>query len=42
MGEFGFVVIKFLDYEIVNFEVVIIVVENGVVMVKFRVFEFMK
>ncbi|WP_187863710.1 plasminogen-binding N-terminal domain-containing protein [Helicobacter pylori] len=42
VGEFGFVVTKLSDYEIVNSEVVIIAVENGVATAKFRAFESMK
>ncbi len=42
VGEFGFVVTKLSDYEIVNAEVVIIAVENGVATAKFRAFESMK
>ncbi len=42
VGEFGFVVAKLSDYEIVNSEVVIIAVENGVATAKFRAFESMK
>ncbi|EMG90134.1 plasminogen-binding protein PgbA [Helicobacter pylori GAM201Ai] len=42
VGEFGFVVTKLSDYEIVNSEVVIIAVENGVATAKFKAFESMK
>ncbi len=42
VGEFGFVVTKLSDYEIVNSEVVIIAIENGVATAKFRAFESMK
>ncbi len=42
VGEFGFVVTKLSDYEIVNSEVVVIAVENGVATAKFRAFESMK
>ncbi|GAA9025993.1 plasminogen-binding protein PgbA [Helicobacter pylori] len=42
VGEFGFVVTKLSDYEIVNSEVVIIAVENGIATAKFRAFESMK
>ncbi|MCQ2774890.1 plasminogen-binding N-terminal domain-containing protein, partial [Helicobacter pylori] len=42
VGEFGFVVTKLSDYRIVNSEVVIIAVENGVATAKFRAFESMK
>ncbi|GAA7463527.1 plasminogen-binding protein PgbA [Helicobacter pylori] len=42
VGEFGFVVTKLSDYEIVNSEVVIIAVENGVATAKLRAFESMK
>ncbi|MFP6335779.1 plasminogen-binding protein PgbA [Helicobacter pylori] len=42
VGEFGFVVTKLSDYEIVSSEVVIIAVENGVATAKFRAFESMK
>ncbi|WP_121089976.1 plasminogen-binding N-terminal domain-containing protein [Helicobacter pylori] len=42
VGEFGFVVTKLSNYEIVNSEVVIIAVENGVATAKFRAFESMK
>ncbi|MFP6074675.1 plasminogen-binding N-terminal domain-containing protein [Helicobacter pylori] len=42
VGEFGFVVTKLSDYEIVNSEVVIIAVENGVATAKSRAFESMK
>ncbi|WRD04654.1 plasminogen-binding protein PgbA [Helicobacter pylori] len=42
VGEFGFVITKLSDYEIVNSEVVIIAVENGVATAKFRAFESMK
>ncbi|OPG33618.1 plasminogen-binding N-terminal domain-containing protein [Helicobacter pylori] len=42
VGEFGFVVTKLSDYEIINSEVVIIAVENGVATAKFRAFESMK
>ncbi len=42
VGEFGFVVTKLSDYEIVNSEVVIIAVENSVATAKFRAFESMK
>ncbi|GAA7610578.1 plasminogen-binding protein PgbA [Helicobacter pylori] len=42
VGEFGFVVTKLSDYGIVNSEVVIIAVENGVATAKFRAFESMK
>ncbi|WQX64269.1 plasminogen-binding N-terminal domain-containing protein [Helicobacter pylori] len=42
VGEFGFVVTKLSDYEIVNSEVVIVAVENGVATAKFKAFESMK
>ncbi len=42
VGEFGFVVTKLSDYEIVNSEVVVIAIENGVATAKFRAFESMK
>ncbi|KEY39101.1 plasmid stabilization protein [Helicobacter pylori] len=42
VGEFGFVVTKLSDYEIVNSEAVIIAIENGVATAKFRAFESMK
>ncbi|QQW80497.1 plasminogen-binding protein PgbA [Helicobacter pylori] len=42
VGEFGFVVSKLSDYEVINSEVVIIAVENGVATAKFRAFESMK
>ncbi|WQW25761.1 plasminogen-binding N-terminal domain-containing protein [Helicobacter pylori] len=42
VGEFGFVVTKLSDYGIVNSEVVIIAVENGVATAKFKAFESMK
>ncbi|WP_025451826.1 plasminogen-binding N-terminal domain-containing protein [Helicobacter pylori] len=42
VGEFGFAVTKLSDYEIVNSEVVIIAVENGVATAKFKAFESMK
>ncbi|MBH0286250.1 plasminogen-binding N-terminal domain-containing protein [Helicobacter pylori] len=42
VGEFGFVVTKLSDYEIINSEVVIIAVENSVATAKFRAFESMK
>ncbi|WRA19345.1 plasminogen-binding N-terminal domain-containing protein [Helicobacter pylori] len=42
VGEFGFVVSKLSDYEVINSEVVIIAVENGVATAKFRTFDSMK
>ncbi|NHB45649.1 plasminogen-binding N-terminal domain-containing protein [Helicobacter pylori] len=42
VGEFGFVMSKLSDYEVINSEVVIIAVENGVATAKFKAFESMK
>ncbi len=42
VGEFGFVMSKLSDYEVINSEVVIIAVENGVATAKFRAFDSMK
>ncbi|AFI06106.1 hypothetical protein HCD_05520 [Helicobacter cetorum MIT 99-5656] len=42
VGEFGFVMTKLSDYEVVNSEVVVIAVENGVATAKFKSFDSMK
>ncbi|WQT01215.1 plasminogen-binding N-terminal domain-containing protein [Helicobacter pylori] len=42
VGEFGFVMSKLSDYEVINSEVIIIAVENGVATAKFRAFDSMK
>ncbi|WP_104744703.1 plasminogen-binding N-terminal domain-containing protein [Helicobacter acinonychis] len=42
VGEFGFVVTKLSDYEVINSEVIIIAVENGVATARFKAFDSMK
>ncbi len=42
VGEFGFVVTKLTDYEIITSEVVVIAVENGVATARFKAFDSMK
>ncbi len=42
VGEFGFVVTKLSDYEIVTSEVLVVAVENGVATARFKAFDSMK
>ncbi|CAJ99677.1 plasminogen-binding N-terminal domain-containing protein [Helicobacter acinonychis] len=42
VGEFGFVVTKLSDYEVINSEVIIIAVENGVATARFKAFDSIK